>query len=89
MLITNTFGHLTYGEGLLVFKLLDQTFLMEILNGQMYLEFLQNGFQDLVDDTAPLNLLNRLVFMEHGVPPHSTHYKGGFVKQNSTHFCQN
>ena len=36
----------------------------------MYLQFLQNGFQDLVDNTVPLNLLNRMVFMQDGTPPH-------------------
>jgi len=50
-------------------QLLGPVFLPRSLNGNDYLEFLQNDFQDLLDD-VPLIVRQQGYFMHDGAPPH-------------------
>lgn len=40
------------------------------LNGDNYLNFLQNDFEDLVDELLPLEVIRRLWIQQDGAPPH-------------------
>jgi hypothetical protein len=50
--------------------LIGPVFLPRPLNGASYLQFLQNEFQNLLADTVPLLVRQRMYFMQDGAPPH-------------------
>ena len=44
-------------------------FFEEYLNGETYLHFLRNAFQDIIDN-LPLDVTRRMWFQQDGAPPH-------------------
>ena len=71
---TKTRGHqqqfsVNVWAGILDNHLIGPVFLPKPLNGQNYLNFLRDRFDNLMDD-VPLHLRNTMYFMQDGAPPH-------------------
>ena len=58
--------------GILGDRVIGPYFFDTVLNGDRYLEFLQNNLEEYLED-LPLNLLQNIIFQQDGAPPHNIH----------------
>lgn len=66
--------------GVLGHRVVGPYFFDDPLNGQTYLDFLQNDFQLYLDD-LPLNVIRRLWFQHDGAPPHNSRIVRDYLNQ--------